>query len=76
MIATQGEGGQPIATFIKTLIIRYSLDNTQWYNVTADGTGTGPPQVASSLLLFFIDLISSFVNKSNEGGLPRRETYS
>ena len=34
MIATQGEGNQLLRTLTKTFTLEYSLDNSNWYNVT------------------------------------------
>ena len=50
MIATQGHGGEPILQYVERFEVQYSLDGTNWMNVTEDGTGTGTAQVRTNVV--------------------------
>ena len=45
MIAVQGVGRQPIATYTKSFTVKYSVDKSVWYNITQNSSGLGPAQV-------------------------------
>ena len=53
MIATQGNGENPILKYVEQFIMEYSIDGTNWVNVTSDGTGIGPAQVITILFFSF-----------------------
>lgn len=45
MIATQGDGTSPILQYAEQFEMEYSLDGSNWINVTEDGANIGPRQV-------------------------------